>query len=196
VQIGSKLEIELGILAWHVELYSKVPEIVGDDADASTSTTVTKHHGICVKLVEGHRQINVVAPLAGGPRPDSFDTNSCLAGGRAYTITHGAFRTLLAHILNVDKLSLGALDAAVATRVARACRATLAIAVSVHSRLYRFALAFDRELGNHSGVTEAESVVLGFLGETDRLTPSMVRRRFPPFAASENTLVVAAIKVV
>jgi hypothetical protein len=46
VQIGSKLEIELGISAWRGELYSKVPEIVGDDADASTSTAVTQSHGI------------------------------------------------------------------------------------------------------------------------------------------------------
>jgi len=35
VQIGSKLEIELGKSAWRTNLYSKVPEIVGDDADAS-----------------------------------------------------------------------------------------------------------------------------------------------------------------
>jgi hypothetical protein len=36
VQAGSKLEIELGISAWLCDLYSEVPEIVGDDADAST----------------------------------------------------------------------------------------------------------------------------------------------------------------
>jgi len=196
VQIGSKLEIELGILAWLCELYSKVPEIVGDDLDASTTATVTKQHGIRAKTGEAPRQINVVVLLAGGPGLDTFDAVFGIAGVSAYTITDGAFRTRLAFILPVGPHSLFALDAAVATRVGRAFRACVAIAVSVHSGLYRFALAFHRELGNQSGVTEAESVVLGFLGETDRLSPPMVRRRFSPFAASESTPGVAAIKVV
>jgi len=137
-----------------------------------------------------------VVPLAGGPRLDHFDPVFCSAAARGYTIASGALGTRLAFILPVSPHSLFALDAAVATRVGRAFRTGVAIAESVHSRLYRFALAFHRELGNQSSVTEAESVVLGFLGETDRLGPAMVRRRSPPFAARESTPGVAAIEVV
>jgi hypothetical protein len=193
VQIGSKHEIELGIAAWHGKLYSKVPEIVGDDFDART-TTVSKHVGICGKTAEAHRQIDVVVPRASVPRHDCIDTSARVARCHVSTIASCALRTTPALPCSVSVLSRAACNCPAANKAGRTTRAfALGIAVSGFSRGHKGAFTFHGKIGNRSGVTEAESEVLGVLGETDRLVPSMVRRRSSPFAASESTLVVAGI---
>jgi hypothetical protein len=196
VQIGSKLKIELGILACHIKLYCKVPEIVGDDADASTRRTVTKHHGISVKLAKLLSQINVVIPLAGVPRLDIFDTSSSSAAVCIHTIANFVDGALLAIPLLVHLLVHGARPFAVATKADRTVQALVGVgAVSLYTLAHRGALTFHGQIGNHSGVTEAESVVPGALGETDRPSPSVPFGRVPAFAASERSFVVVMTNV-
>jgi len=197
VQTGSKLEIELGIVAWRIKLYCKVPEIVGDDLDVSTCRAVTKRHGISVKLTPLLSQINVVAPLAGVPRLDICDTISSSAVVRTHTIANFAISARLAIPLAVHHCVRGARPFAVATIAVRTVHALVGgSAVFCYTLAHGGAVTFHGKIGNRSSVTEAESVVPGALGETDRPSPSVIFVRVPAFAASETSLFVVMTKVV
>jgi hypothetical protein len=138
-----------------------------------------------------------VVPLTSVPRHDIVDTNAWSARSRVSTIAKFARRTTQALPCRGGVLIFAARNVAVANQASRTTRAFASgVAVLLHSRGHEGAITFHGKIGNRSSVTEAESVVLGILGEFDRLVPSMVRRRFPPFAASENTLVVSGITVV
>jgi len=138
-----------------------------------------------------------VVPLAGVPRPDLFHTIFSSAVVRRHTIANFAFRARLAIPLVVAPFVPGARPLAIATIAVRTVHAlVVGSAVFIYTLAHVGAATFHGEIGNRSGVTEAESVVPGGLGETDRPSPSVIFVRVPAFAASESFLLVVMTNVV